>query len=187
MTVISCDLAELTALSSHLDPEDLRDLMTAYHRAIAEIVVRFEGFVARHSGDGIFIYFGYPRAHEDDAERAIRCGLVVADTVIPLSSGKKLRTSVGISTSMVVIGDRSDSSTSGEPSVAGEAPSLAARLRDLAMPNSVLIADNTRRLIGELFEYRVVAKNGLSGMRPPGRCCGQVSSRAGSRHCAERR
>jgi DNA-binding winged helix-turn-helix (wHTH) protein len=166
LTVISYNLAESTTLAARLDPEDLRDLIAAYRRIVAEIVARFEGLVARHTGDGGLIYFGYPRAHEDDAERAIRCGLVVADTVIPLEPGEELRSCVGIATSMAVIGDQIDSTTSGEPSVAGEAPSLSARLRDLAARNSVLIADSTRRLVGELFEYRLVAKNGLSGMRP---------------------
>src|SRR5216683_8009370 len=94
--------------SSRLDPEDLRDLMAAYHRAIAEIVTRFGGFVAKHLGDGVLIYFGYPRAHEDDAERAIRCALTLADTVTRLKLDEELRTRVGIATSMVVVGDRID-------------------------------------------------------------------------------
>src|SRR5262249_24432649 len=105
LTVMACNLAESAALASRLDPEDLCDLIAAYHRAIAEIVTRFEGFVANHSGDGALIYFGYPRAHEDDAERAIRCALTVADTVTRLEPDEELRTRVGIATSMVVVGD----------------------------------------------------------------------------------
>jgi DNA-binding winged helix-turn-helix (wHTH) protein len=113
LTVISCNLAESTTLAARLDPEDLRDLIAAYRRIVAEIVARFEGLVARHTGDGGLIYFGYPRAHEDDAERAIRCGLVVADTVIPLEPGKALRSCVGIATSMAVISDQIDGSLQG--------------------------------------------------------------------------
>src|SRR5262249_57116083 len=104
LTVMSCNLFEAAALASLLDPEDLRDLLAAYHRTIAEIVTRFEGFVAKHLGDGVLIYFGYPHAHEDDAERAIRCALTVADTVTHLELGEELRTCVGIATSMVVVG-----------------------------------------------------------------------------------
>ncbi len=151
LTVMSCNLAESTALAARLDPEDLRDLIAAYRRAVAEIVPRFEGFIARHLGDGVLIYFGYPHANEDDAERAIRCALVLADTVIPLEPDAELRTRVGIATGIVVVGDPIDS---GEPrdgprdaSVVGEAPSLAARLQELAAPGSVLIAESTRRLV----------------------------------------
>jgi DNA-binding winged helix-turn-helix (wHTH) protein len=103
LTVMSCNLAEATALASRLDPEDLRDLSAGYHRSVAEIVTRFGGFFAEHLGDGVLIYFGYPRAHEDDAERAIRCALAVADTVTRLERGEELRTRVGIATSMVVV------------------------------------------------------------------------------------
>jgi TolB-like protein/predicted ATPase len=166
LTVMSCNLAESAALASRLDPEDLCDLIAAYHRAIAEIVTRFEGFVAKHSGDGALIYFGYPRAHEDDAERAIRCALTVADTVTRLELDEELRTRVGIATSMVVVGDPIDTSGSREGSVVGEAPSLATRLQELAAPNSVLIADGTRRLVGELFEYHAVEVRGIAGPVP---------------------
>jgi len=105
LTVMSCNLVDSTALASRLDPEDLHDLIVAYHRAIAAIVTQFEGFVAKHLGDGILIYFGYPCAHEDDAERAIRCGLTVAKTVTRREPDQELRSSVGIATSIVVIGD----------------------------------------------------------------------------------
>ena len=161
LTVMYCNLVESTGLASRLDPEDLRDLTSTYHRAITEIVTRFEGFVAKHLRDGVLIYFGYPRAREDDAERAIRCALTVADTVTRLELDEELRTSVGIATSMVVIGDPIDSGGSGERSIVGEAPSLAARLQHLAAPNSVLIAESTRRLVGELFEYQAVEVKGI--------------------------
>src|SRR5262249_38547186 len=163
LTVMSCNLAESAALASRLDPEDLCELIAVYHRAIAEIVTRFEGFVAKHSADGALIYFGYPRAHEDDAERAIRCALTVADTVTRLEPNEELRTHVGIATSIVVVGDPSDTGGLREGTVVGEAPSLAYRLQELAAPNSVLIADGTRRLVGELFEYHAVEVGGIAG------------------------
>jgi class 3 adenylate cyclase len=163
LTVMSCNLAEAAALASRLDPEDLRDLIAAYHRAIAEIVIRYEGFVARHLGDGVLIYFGYPRAHDDDAERAIRCALTVADTVTRLKPGEELGTRVGIATSMVVVGGQIDGGGSRDISVVGEAPSLAARLQDVAAPSSVLIAESTRGLVGELFEYHPVEPKGIGG------------------------
>ena len=161
LTVMSCNLADAAALASRLDPEDLRDLIAAYHRAIAEIVTRFEGFVAKQLGD-----VGYPHAHEDDAERAIRCDLAVADTVTGLGPDEELRTRVGIATSMVVVGDPIDGGRSWERSVVGEAPSLATRLQDQATPNSVLIAESTSRLVGEMFEYRAVEANGVACAAP---------------------
>ena len=166
LTVMHCNLVESTGLASRLDPEDLRDLTSTYHRAITEVVTRFEGFVVKHLRDGVLIYFGYPRAREDDAERAIRCALTVADAVTRLELDEQLRTSVGIATSMVVIGDPSDSDGSAERSIVGEAPSLAVRLQDLAAPNSVLIAESTRRLVGELFEYQAVEVKGIGGPVP---------------------
>jgi len=167
LTVMSCNLADSTALASRLDPEDLGDLIAGYHRAIAEIVARFEGFVAKHLGDGVLIYFGYPSAHEDDVERAIRCALTVPDTVTRLGLDGELRSRVGIATSIVVVGDSIDSGGSRKRSVVGEAPNLAARLQDLAAPNSVLIAESTRRLVGELFEYRAIEDKGIAANSAP--------------------
>jgi TolB-like protein len=166
LTAVSCNLAESAALASRLDPEDLRDLLAAYHRTIADIAARFEGFVAQHSGDGILIYFGYPGAREDDAERAIRCALAVADTVTGPEPDADFASHVGIATSMVVVGDPIDAGGSREGGVIGEAPSLASRLQEPAAPKSVLIGESTRRLVGELFEYRAVAATGIGG-RPP--------------------
>jgi TolB-like protein/class 3 adenylate cyclase len=163
LTVMSCNLIESAALASRLDPEDFRDLIAAYHRAITEVVTRLGGFVAKHLGEGVLVYFGYPRAHEDDAERAIRCALTVADTVTRLELGEEFRTRVGIATSMVVVDGPIEGGGSREISVVGEAPSLAARLQDLASHNSVLIAEGTRRLVGELFEYHAVEVKGTAG------------------------
>ena len=161
LTVMFCDLVGSTALSVRRDPEDLRDLIGAYHHAVAEVVTRFEGFVARYMGDGILIYFGYPRAHEDDAERAARCALVVIEAVSGLKLAEELRARVGIATGMVVVGGGAP-----EHDVVGETPNLAARLQNLAEPNTVLIDENTRRLIGGLFEYRnlgAVEARGFTG------------------------
>jgi class 3 adenylate cyclase/predicted ATPase len=156
-----CDLVGSTALSVRRDPEDLRDLIGAYHRTVAEVVSRFEGFIARYMGDGILIYFGYPRAHEDDAERAARCALTVLDAVASLKLAEELRARIGIATGMVVVGGGAAAHD-----VVGETPNLAARLQTLADANAVLIDENTRRLIGGLFEYRdlgAVEARGFTG------------------------
>ncbi len=170
LTVICCNLAESITLAARLDPEDLRDLIGAYRGIVVEIVARFEGFVATDLGGRVLIYFGYPRTHEDDAERAIRCALVVADTVIPLKPDEELLTCIGVATSMVVVGDPIDSDDPGgyqrDASVVGEAPSLAARLQELAAPGSVLIAESTRRLVGGLFEYRPMEAEGIAAPLP---------------------
>ena len=161
LTVMFCDLVGSTALSVRHDPEDLRDLIGGYHRAVAGVVKRFEGFVARYMGDGILIYFGYPQAHEDDAERAVRCALTVVDTVSDLNLAEQLRARTGIATGMVVVGGGAP-----EHDVVGETPNLAARLQSLAEPNAVLIDENTWRLIGRLFEYRnlgMVEARGFAG------------------------
>jgi class 3 adenylate cyclase len=166
LTVMFCDLVGSTALAARLDPEDLRDLITAYNRAVAEVVTRFDGFVAKYMGDGILIYFGYPRANEDDAERAARCALAVVDIVSRLKLSEELRTRFGIATGMVVVGDLVGRGEAQERGVVGETPNLAARLQSLAEPNTVLIDENTRRLLGKLFEYRdmgVVEARGFSG------------------------
>jgi class 3 adenylate cyclase len=150
-----CDLVGSTALSARLDPEDLREIIGAYHRAVADIVAGFEGFVAKYMGDGVLVYFGYPRAHEDDAERAVRAGLGVIDAVGRLDvKSVELQARVGIATGLVVVGDLIGEGSAQEQSVVGETPNLAARLQALAEPNVVVIAAGTRRLVGDLFEYR---------------------------------
>src|SRR6516162_9984372 len=155
LTVMFCDLVGSTGLSSRLDPEDLREIIAAYHRSVAEVVRGFDGFVAKYMGDGVLAYFGYPRAHEDDAERAIRTGLGVVDTVGRLD-GKSvvLQARIGIATGLVVVGDLIGEGSAQEQSVVGETPNLAARLQGLAEPNAVVIAAGTRRLAGDLFVYR---------------------------------
>jgi class 3 adenylate cyclase/predicted ATPase len=155
LTVMFCDLLGSTALSARLDPEDLREVITTYHRAVAEVVRTFDGLVAKYMGDGVLAYFGYPRAHEDNAERAVRAGLSIIDAVAGLDiKSVKLQARIGIATGLVVVGDLIGEGSSQEQSVVGETPNLAARLQGLAEPNAAVIAASTRRLVGELFEYR---------------------------------
>src|SRR3984893_6588214 len=170
LTVMFCDLVGSTALSARLDPEDLREVIAAYHRAVAEVVGRFDGFVAKYMGDGVLVYFGYPRAHEDDAERAVRAGLGVIDSVGRLDVHSiELRARVGIATGLVVVGDLIGEGSAQEQSVVGETPNLAARLQALAEPGVVVIAAGTRRLVGGLFDYRdlgAVEVKGIGGTVP---------------------
>jgi class 3 adenylate cyclase len=168
LTVLFCDLVGSTPLSSQLDPEDLREVIAAYHLAAADAVRSFEGFVAKYMGDGILAYFGYPRAHEDDAERAIRAGLGVVDAVGRLDvRSVKLHTRVGIATGLVVVGDLIGEGSAQEQSVVGETPNLAARLQALAEPDAVVIAASTRRLVGDLFEYRNLGAVEVKGFSAP--------------------
>ena len=168
LTVMFCDLVGSTALSARLDPEDLREVIAAYHRAVAEIVAGFDGFVAKYMGDGVLVYFGYPRAHEDDAERAVRAGLGVIDAVGRLDvKSVKLQARVGIATGLVVVGDLIGEGSAQEQSVVGETPNLAARLQALAEPDAVVIAAGTRRLVGDLFEYRDLGAVEVKGIAAP--------------------
>ena len=168
LTVMFCDLVSSTALASQLDPEDLRDVIGVYHRTVAEIVGRFDGFVAKYMGDGVLAYFGYPRAHEDDAERAVRAALGLIDAVGRLEvKTAKLQGRVGIATGLVVVGDLIGEGSAQEQSVVGETPNLAARLQALAEPNTVVIASGTRRLVGDLFEYRDLGAIEVKGITAP--------------------
>jgi class 3 adenylate cyclase/predicted ATPase len=168
LTVMFCDLVGSTALSARFDPEDLREVIGAYHRAVAEIVAGFDGFVSRYMGDGVLVYFGYPQAHEDDAERAVRAGLAAIDAVSRLDvKSVKLQTRVGIATGLVVVGDLIGEGSAQEQSVVGETPNLAARLQSLAEPDAVVIAAGTRRLVGNLFEYRDLAAVEVKGIAGP--------------------
>ena len=162
LTVMFCDLVGSTPLSARLDPEDLRGIIGTYHRCVAETVEGFGGFVARYMGDGVLVYFGYPQAHEDDAERATRCGLALVDRVPQLGQAEVLHARVGIATGLVVVGGEVV-----EHDVAGDAPNLAARLQALAEPDTVVIAAGTRRLTGDLFEYRDLGAVLVKGIAAP--------------------
>jgi class 3 adenylate cyclase/predicted ATPase len=168
LTVMFCDLVGSTALSTRFDPEDLREVIAAYHRAVAGIVAGFDGFVAKYMGDGVLVYFGYPRAHEDDAERAVRAGLGIIDAVGRLDvKSAKLHARVGIATGLVVVGDLIGEGSAQEQSVVGETPNLAARLQASAEPDAVVIASGTRRLVGGLFECRDLGAVELRGIAAP--------------------
>ena len=164
VTVMFADLVGSTALSARMDPEDLRKVIAAYHKCAAEIVRRFGGFVSQYLGDGVLAYFGYPEAHEDDAERAVRAGLELTAAVPALKTRAPLQTRVGIGTGLVVVGDVIDAGGSQERGIIGQTPNLAARLQGLAEPNTVVIADSTRRLLGNLFELQDLGTKELKGI-----------------------
>src|SRR6516164_355833 len=133
LTVMFCDLVGSTPLAARYDPEDLRELIGAYHRCVADAVARFAGFVAKYMGDGVLVYFGYPEAHEDDAERAVRAGLAVIDAVGRLAAPEPLSVRLGIASGLVVVGDLIGAGAAQERGVIGETPNLAARLQTLAV------------------------------------------------------
>ena len=164
VTVMFSDLVGSTALSGCMDPEDLREIISAYQKCVAETVQRFGGFVAKYMGDGVLVYFGYPQAHEDDAERATRAGLELIQAVGGLKSSTSLQTRVGIATGLVVVGDLIGSGAAQEQTVVGETPNLAARLQGIAEPNMVVIAESTRRLLGNLFDLEDLGAKDLKGI-----------------------
>jgi class 3 adenylate cyclase len=167
LTVMFTDLVGSTALSTKLDPEDMRAVIGAYHKGVAETVARFDGFVAKYMGDGVLIYFGYPQAHEDDAERAVRAGLALIEAVGKLPIQEPLQARIGVATGLVVVGDLIGSGEAQERGVVGETPNLAARLQGIAAPNTVVIAEGTRRLLGNLFELEDLGPKGLKGNAGP--------------------
>jgi len=167
VTVMFSDLVGSTALSARMDPEDLREIISAYQKCVAETIGRFGGFVAKYMGDGVLVYFGYPQAHEDDAERAVRSGLELIAAVGGLKTHAPLQTRVGIATGLVVVGDLIGSGASQEQAIVGETPNLAARLQGVAEPNSVVIAEATRKLLGNLFELDDLGEKDLKGIAGP--------------------
>jgi class 3 adenylate cyclase/predicted ATPase len=167
VTVMFSDLVGSTALSARMDPEDLREVISAYQKRVAETVQRFGGFVAKYMGDGVLIYFGYPQAHEDDAEQAVRTGLELIAAVTALKAPAPLQTRIGIATGVVVVGDLIGSGEAQERGIVGETPNLAARLQGIAEPNMVVIADGTRKLLGNLFELQDLGPKDLKGIAGP--------------------
>src|ERR1700694_3863588 len=165
LTVMFCDLVGSSALSVRLDPEDLRLVIGAYHACVAEVIARNDGVIARYMGDGVLAYFGYPQAHEDDAEQGARAGLALVDAVANLQTdiGTELQVRVGIATGMVVVGDLTGEGAAKEQTVVGETPNLAARLQALAEPGTVLISESTHRLTDGHFEYRYLSPVALKG------------------------
>jgi class 3 adenylate cyclase len=168
ITVMFSDLVGSTALSARMDPEDLREIISAYQKCVAEAVRHFGGFVAQYLGDGVLAYFGYPEAHEDDAERAVRAGLELIAAVTALKTPASLQTRVGIATGLVVVGDlMTGSGEAHERGIVGETPNLAARLQGIGEPNTVVIAGATRRLLGNLFELKDLGARDLKGIAEP--------------------
>jgi len=155
VTVMFSDLVGSTSLSAFMDPEDLREIISAYQTCVAAAVRRFEGFLAKYMGDGVLIYFGYPNAHEDDAERAVRAALEAIVAIGALELSVPLQARVGIATGLVVVGDLIGSGEAQERGIVGETPNLAARLQGVAEPNAVVIAESTRSLFCDLFELKV--------------------------------
>jgi class 3 adenylate cyclase/predicted ATPase len=169
LTVMFCDLVGSTALSARLDPEDLRAVIGAYHRCAAAVIERAGGFVAKYMGDGVLAYFGYPRADEHDAERAVRAGLALVAAVPGLDTAAetRLQVRVGIASGLVVVGDLLGQGAAQEQAVVGETPNLAARLQALAEPGTVVIAPSTRRLTGGLFDYEDLGQVEIKGLAAP--------------------
>jgi class 3 adenylate cyclase/predicted ATPase len=164
-----CDLAGSTALSARLDPEDMRQVIRAYQDACFGVVARYDGFVAKFMGDGILAYFGFPRAHEDDGERAVRAGLEIVGVVGSLETlaRDRLKVRIGIATGLVVVGDLVGHGAAQEQAVVGDTPNLAARLQALAEPDSVVVAAATRRLLGDRFRLRDLGRHAVKGLAEP--------------------
>jgi class 3 adenylate cyclase len=165
LTVMFADLVGSTALSRRLDPEDMREVIRAYQNACVGVITRFEGFVAKLMGDGVLVYFGWPKADEDDAERAVRAGLALIDAVAQLRtpSGEPLAARVGIATGLVIVGDLVGAGAAQERAVVGETPNLAARLQAVAEPNALVIGPTTRRLVAGLFDCEDLGTHSLKG------------------------
>jgi class 3 adenylate cyclase/predicted ATPase len=169
LTVMICDLVGSTALSARLDPEDLRAVIDAYHAACARIVLTYDGFLAEFRGDGILAYFGYPLAHEDDAERTVRAGLdiIAAVASVETRAAEPLAVRIGIATGLVVVGEFSGGSALRQHALVGDTPNLAARLQDLAEPGTIVIAASTRRLLGDVFRLRDLGRHDVKGIADP--------------------
>ena len=167
LTVLFCDLVGSIALSARLDPEDFGAIIAGYRRCITETVGCFDGFVARHHGDGAVVYFGYPHAHEDDAERAVQASLALVQAVAALPTKEKLSARVGVATGVALVGDMSDSAISEEHGILGDTPNLAARLQSLAQPGGVIISDRTKTIAGPQFEYLDLGKVEIKGFVKP--------------------
>src|SRR5207244_6300277 len=172
LTVMFCDLVDSTALSRRLDPEDLQDVIRRFLDACSQTIGRFNGYIAKYMGDGMVVYFGYPHAHEDDAERAVYAGLAILDTVKMLHQDNlhpefNIAARIGIATGHVVVGELMGQDTAKERSVFGETPNLAARLQALAQPNQLIIDPVTKRLVGHEFEFADHGAFSLKGFDTP--------------------
>jgi class 3 adenylate cyclase/tetratricopeptide (TPR) repeat protein len=173
LTVMFCDLVGSTALSTGMDPEDLRDVIASFQNRCSAAIRRYDGFVAKYMGDGILVYFGYPRAHEDEAERSARAGLDIVDAVAELNvavsrpPGVELAVRIGIATGPVIVGDQIGEGTASETAVVGETPNLAARLQALAQPNQIVVSAATRAMLGDHFDLEDLGAYELKGFGEP--------------------
>ena len=172
LTVLFCDLVGSTELAHREDPEDLREIVSVYQRVCQSAIERYEGFVARYVGDGVLAYFGYPQAHEENAERAVRAGLGIIDGMRKLNvrlaeRGVELSVRIGIATGSVVVGDMIGEGASQESPALGETPNVASRLQGIGQPDTVVIAPETRRLALNYFEYRDLGEQVLKGLSAP--------------------
>ena len=173
LTVMFCDLVGSTALSTGMDPEDLRDVIASYQSRCSAAIRRYDGFVAKYMGDGILVYFGYPRAHEDEAERSVRAGLDIVDAMAELNAavrrppGVELAVRIGIATGPVIVGDQIGEGTASETAVVGETPNLAARLQALAQPNQIVVSAATRAMLGDHFDLEDLGASELKGFAEP--------------------
>jgi class 3 adenylate cyclase len=169
LTVMICDLVGSTALSSRLDPEDMNAVLDAYHAACARIMLAYDGFIGDFRGDGILAYFGYPRAHEDDAERTVRAGLDIISAVgrLETRASQPLAVRIGIATGLVVVGELGGGSTLRGHALVGDTPNIAARLQVLAEPGTIVVGASTRRLLGDLFQLRDLGRHEVKGIHEP--------------------
>ncbi|HWL75525.1 MAG TPA: adenylate/guanylate cyclase domain-containing protein, partial [Burkholderiaceae bacterium] len=168
LTVMFCDLVGSTALSARLDPEDMWEVIRAYRTACAKVIAAYDGSLARFVGDGILVYFGYPRAHEDDAERAVRAGLDIIAAIGPLETrAERVEVRVAIATGLVVVGDLISGGAAEQRAMVGDTPNIAARLQGLAEPGAVVVADSTRDLLGDLFIFRNLGRREVKGIAEP--------------------
>jgi class 3 adenylate cyclase len=172
LTVLFCDLVDSTVLASQLDPEELRDVVQAYQDTCAKVIARFEGHIAQYLGDGLLVYFGYPRAHEDDAQRAVRAGIGVVEalgqlnTVLARERGVQLGVRLGIHTGLVVVGDVGGGSRQ-EQLALGETPNIAARLQGIAAPDTLVISAATLQLLGGFFACQSLGRHPMKGLAQP--------------------
>jgi class 3 adenylate cyclase len=187
LTVLFCDLVDSTVLASQLDPEELREVVRAYQEACAKVIARFEGYIAQYLGDGLLVYFGYPLAHEDDAQRAVRAGLGIVEALGQLNTrlaqewGVHLAVRLGIHTGLVVVGEVGGG-TRQEQLALGETPNLAARLQGLAAPNTLVVSAATLQLLGGFFTSQSLGTPLLKGLAQPVgsiRCCVKVRPAVG--------
>ncbi|MBR1268849.1 AAA family ATPase [Bradyrhizobium sp. AUGA SZCCT0222] len=169
LTVMFCDLVGSTALSARLDPEDMWEVIRAYRAACARVIATYDGIIARFVGDGILAYFGYPVAHEDDAERAVRAGLDITAAIGPLETRaiQRVEVRIAIATGLVVVGDLISEGASEQQAMVGDTPNVAARLQSLAEPGAVVVAASTRQLLGDLFTFRSLGRREVKGIDEP--------------------